>query len=244
LECADAVVVCNRVEAQLLQERYPRQRIVLQPHGVSSADYEKDCRACAKNAFPAIVGRTVLLMAGRIDTVKNQHWVVEQFPEVLRRHPKALLVVAGSVTDPPYAAALRQTIQQLGLEQNVILTGPLPSGDPRLIGLFQQARALVLPSLSETFGLVILEAWASGTPVISSRTSGALDLVVDGDNGCLFDLKNPSEFHAAVHGVISFPAAAARMGQAGKLVVKSKYDTVTLAGRVKSLYEDLKQEKR
>jgi glycosyltransferase involved in cell wall biosynthesis len=244
LECADAILACNGAEAKLLRQRYPQQRIVVQPHGVPAAEYERDRRAAAQEAFPQIAGRTVLLMAGRIDTVKNQTWAVEQFAEIFLRHPNALLVVAGSVTDPPYAAALQQSVQRLGLARGVLLTGPLPSGDPRLVGLFQLARSLILPSLSETFGLVILEAWASGAPVISSRTSGALELVVDGENGCLFDLKNPREFHAAVNGVLSYPDAAARMGQAGKGLVKSKFDTVALAGRVKSLYDELIQEKR
>ncbi|HWD21098.1 MAG TPA: glycosyltransferase family 4 protein [Verrucomicrobiae bacterium] len=244
LECADAIITCNRTEARLLEKRYPRQRIIVQSHGVPAAEYEKDCRAAALQAFPGIAGRPVLLMAGRIDTVKNQNWVVEQSAEIFRRHSNALLVIAGSVTDPPYANAVNDSIRRLGLAQNVLLTGPLPSGDPRLIGLFQSARALLLPSLSETFGLVILEAWACGAPVISSRTSGALDLVTDGENGCLFDLAKPAEFHAAVDGMLSYPDAAARLGQAGRWLVKASYDTVTLARRVKTIYEELIQEKR
>ncbi len=239
LECADAVIACNRVEAQLLRERYPAQRVVVQPHGVPAGEYEKDSRPAARAAFPSIAGRAVLLMAGRIDAVKNQNWVVEQFPEIVRRHPETLLVIAGSITDPPYAEAMNQNIARLGLGRDVLLTGPAALGRFAADRLMQEARALVLPSVSETFGLVILEAWACGTPVISSRTSGALELVVDGENGCLFNLRNPAEFHAAVTGLLSFPEAAARMAQSGRELVKSKYDTVALAGRVKNLYEEL-----
>ena len=54
---------------------------------------------------------------------------------------------------------------------------------------------MVLPSQSETFGLVILEAWATGTMVLSSQTSGACTLVRSGQNGWLFDLDNPQTFH-------------------------------------------------
>lgn len=238
LECADAVIVCNQVEAKLLRERYPRQRVFTLPHGVPASEYARDRRLEARQAFP-IAGRPMFLMAGRIDRVKNQHWVVEQFAGVIRRHPAALLVIAGSVTDPPYAEDLRQTVAKLGLEKNVLFTGALPSGDPRLAGLFQEARALILPSVSETFGLVILEAWASGRPVLSSRTSGALGLVREGENGCLFDLAAPEQFHRAIDGFLAAPDRASAMGDAGRRLVKSDYDTIALAGRVKGLYQEL-----
>ncbi len=243
LECVDAVIVCNQTEAQLLRQKYPNQRVLVQPHGVPAAEYERDRRAEARRAFPQIAGRPMFLMAGRIDKVKNQHWVAEQFAGVVRRHPEALLVIAGSVTDPPYARLLEQTIRELGLGKNILLTGPLPSGDPRLVGLFQEARALVLPSLSETFGLVILEAWASGAPVISSRTSGALGLVKEGENGWLFDVAEQDGFHRAMHAVLAAPENARRMGEAGKALVRTDYDTVALAGRVKHLYDELILEK-
>jgi glycosyltransferase involved in cell wall biosynthesis len=223
----------------LLRERYPRQRVLVQPHGVPAEEYERDRRDAARRAFPQIDRRPMFLMAGRIDKVKNQHWVVEQFAEVARRHPEALLVVAGSVTDAPYAQLVERTIRELGLGKNVLLTGPLPSGDPRLVGLFQEARALILPSLSETFGLVILEAWASGAPVISSRTSGALGLIKERENGWLFDLNEQDGFHRAMHAALTAPETARRMGEAGKTLVKANYDTIALAGRVKGLYEEL-----
>jgi len=239
LECVDAVIVCNNTEAELLRQKYPQQRVLVQPHGVPAHEYERDHRADARRAFPQIAGRPMFLMAGRIDKVKNQHWAVAQFAEIARRHPQALLVVAGSVTDAPYAQLLDQTIGELGLGKNILLTGPLPSGDPRLVGLFQEARALILPSLSETFGLVILEAWASGAPVISSRTSGALGLVKEGENGWLFDVAAPDGLRRAMCAALAAPETARRMGEAGRRLVKTDYDTVALAGRVKRLYDDL-----
>jgi len=153
------------------------------------AEYEKDHREQARLAFPKIRGRDVLLNAGRVDPIKNQGWLLEQAPEIFRRHPNAILVLAGACTDQPYGEKTDRRIRELGLEKRVLLTGGLPPSDPRLIGLVQEARALLLPSLSETFGLVILEAWAAGTMVLSSRTSGASALIEHGQNGWLFDLE-------------------------------------------------------
>jgi len=121
LERADAIVTCNPREAELLRARYPDLRIVVQPHGVSRRLYETDHRAAARRALPQIRNRSVLLCLGRIDPVKNQHWLVEQTPELLGRHPEALLVLAGSCTDEAYGNALQQRLVKLGLTDRVLL---------------------------------------------------------------------------------------------------------------------------
>lgn len=240
---ADAIVTCNPREAALFHEHHPGRRVLVQPHGVPAALFARDRRAAAQNAFPALRDRAVLLVPGRIDPTKNQDWVVAQAAELARRHPRILLVFVGACTKPEYGEALRARIGREGLQDRVLLTGPLPPGDARLIGLFQEARAVILPSVSETFGLVILEAWAAGTPVISSRTSGATALVKEGVNGWLFDLADPAGFHRAVEWLMTHPERSAQWGSAGRATVIAEYDTAVLAGRMKRLYEELTEEK-
>jgi glycosyltransferase involved in cell wall biosynthesis len=181
----------------------------------------------------------VLLVPGRIDPAKNQAWLVAQAAELVRRHPRILLVLVGACTDREYGDALQARVTREGLRGAVLLAGRLPPGDARLIGLFQEARAVILPSISETFGLVILEAWAAGTPVISSRTSGATSLVEHGVNGLLFDLDRPASFHTAVGQLLTQPERGVQWGAAGRALVGSKYDADELAGRMKRIYEEL-----
>jgi glycosyltransferase involved in cell wall biosynthesis len=107
----------------------------------------------------------------------------------------------------------------------------------------QEAQAVVLPSVSETFGIVILEAWAAGTPVIASRTTGAAALVEDGVNGMLFDLERPASFHAAVDRLLTQPELRRPWGAAGRAKVVAEYDTAVLAGRMQRIYEELREEK-
>jgi glycosyltransferase involved in cell wall biosynthesis len=240
---ADAILTCNVREAQLIRERHPDRRVIVQPHGVNAKVYAEDHRAAALEAFPQIRGRDVILSLGRIDAVKNQGWVVEQLPQVLAAHPNALLVLAGACTDEVYGAAMQRRIEELGLSQRVLITGKLPPADPRLVGLLQVARVAMLQSVSETFGLVILEAWAAGTPAISSRTSGASALIDHGRNGWLFDLNAPASFHEALRVALTDEAARARAIEAGRERVINEYDTQVLAARVRKLYETLVEEK-
>jgi glycosyltransferase involved in cell wall biosynthesis len=241
---ADAIITCNPREAALWAEKFPAKRVVVQPHGVPMAEYETDCREQAQAAFPAIRGREVLLCAGRIDPIKNQGWLLEHALEIIRRYPNSILVLAGACTDQPYGEQIERRIRELGLEKWVLLTGGLPPGDPRLIGLMQEARALLLPSVSETFGLVILEAWAAGTMVLSSRTSGASTLVEHAQNGWLFDLEKPESFHEALARTLASPAAAREMAAQGAAKVRQQYSVYTLAGRMKRLYEELMEAKQ
>jgi alpha-maltose-1-phosphate synthase len=240
---ADAIVTCNENEARLLREQYPGKRVVVQPHGVPLDIYEPDRREPAFEAFPQIRGKQILLSVGRIDPVKNQSWLIEQMSPVFQKFPRAILVLAGAVTDETYGEKLRQRIKVLGLEDRVLLTGGLPPNDLRLIGLYQAADVLLLPSKSETFGLVILEAWATGTMVLSTRTSGACTLIEDGRNGWLFDLDQPETFHQPLAQALSNSDAARRVLRRGGHEVHTLYNLTALAGRMKALYQELIEEK-
>lgn len=240
---ADAILTCNAKEAALLQEQFPSKRVLVQPHGVPLEIYQADQRAAALKAFPQIHNRQVLLCLGRIDPIKNQSWLLEQAPEIFRRYPRALLVLAGPCTDEPYGQRIQELIVRAGLENRVLLTGGLPPNDPRVVGLLQSAAALLLPSLSETFGLVILEAWAAGAPVLSTPASGPAALIQSGQNGWLFDLNEPQTFHDALARTLDDPNLAKEMAQRGASVTQ-QYSMSALAGRLKGLYEELIEEKQ
>jgi alpha-maltose-1-phosphate synthase len=184
------------------------------------------------------------LIVGRIDPVKNQGWVLVQMPRILQKHPDAVLVRAGACTDELYGKALRKEVRRLGIENKVLFTGGLPPGDPRLIGLMQSASVVVVPSLSETFGLIILEAWGARAPVISTRTSGAISLVRENENGHLFDLNREEEFDLALQRVLESPVHARRIGENGHALAGQEYDSLLLARRMKTLYEELIREKK
>jgi glycosyltransferase involved in cell wall biosynthesis len=240
---ADAIVTCNGKEAGMLRERFPAKHVLVQPHGVPFELYQQDQRESARAAFPQIRQKEVLLSVGRIDPVKNQSWLLAEAPAFLHRHPKAVLVLAGACTNESYGREIDRQITKLGIEPRVIRTGGLQPGDPRLIGLFQDASAVILPSLSETFGLVILEAWAAGAVVLASRTSGAMALVRDAENGFLFDLDQPQIFHCALDQALADRSYAEELAARGKKMVETEYSVSVLAGRLKSMYEELIEEK-
>jgi glycosyltransferase involved in cell wall biosynthesis len=130
-------------------------------------------------------------------------------------------------------------IKDRGWQDKVLLTGGMPSTDPRLIGLLQLATVLLLPSLSETFGLVLLEAWAAGTMVISSRTSGGSALIEDGRNGWLFDVDQPETFHRALDRTLADPDGRSEMARLGGEMVRDRYNVKAITRGVKDIYQQL-----
>ena len=236
---ADCIITCNEKEAALLRKRY--KRVFVQAHGVPVELYQKNHRQAARVALPRIVGRRMLLCVGRVDPIKNQHWLLDQAPAIFQKHPDAILVLAGPCTDEPYGELVGRKIKELGLQDRVLLTGGFPPNDPVLIGLLQEAAAVLLPSLSETFGLVILEAWAAGAVVLSSRTSGPSALIRHGENGWLFDLDEPGCFHSALDHALRDATRARGMASLGA-VVSQRHSLKSVASSLKSLYEELIQE--
>jgi starch synthase len=238
---ADCIVTCNEKEAALLRKK--GARVFVQPHGVPVEVYREDHRAAAGSAFPKIAGRQLLLCVGRVDPIKNQAWLLDRAPDIFKKHPEAMLVLAGPCTDEPYGKLVEGRIKELGIGDRVLLTGGFPPNAPALIGLMQEAAVVLLPSQSETFGLVTLEAWAAGAVVVSSRTSGPSALIQHAENGWLFDLENPASFHEAVDQALADQPRARQMARTGA-AISEKHSLAAVAARLKGLYEQLVEQKR
>ncbi len=236
---ADAVITCNPREAELVRGEVRAERIHYVPHGVPTETFSVDWRADADPLLSGLDADELILCVGRIDAVKNQGALVEAL-HVLREKRRAVaLVLVGAVTDATYGAALERRVEKLGLAGAVRFVGALPPRDPRLVGLYQRADVVALPSLSETFGIVILEAWAAGACVVASRTSGASELVRDGANGVLHDIDDCDGLVDALDRVLSDETLARKLASAGRAKALSDYDYVAVAGRVLDVYRSL-----
>ncbi|NJN87195.1 MAG: glycosyltransferase [Leptolyngbyaceae cyanobacterium SL_7_1] len=119
-----------------------------------------------------LTGDPIYLTLGGIEPRKNSIRLLQAFAQVLKTHPNAQLVVAGGATLFDYQAyrdAFFALVRQLGLEGDRALILPGVIADADLPALYHLADAFVFPSVKEGWGLVLLEAIASGLPVITSN---------------------------------------------------------------------------
>ena len=137
---------------------------------------------------------TDLVYAGVLIPRKGLHLLLEAFARL--DQPRAQLHLLGHPENADYAGELKKQAQDRGIANRVHFHGAVSQAD--LAEYFASARALVLPSLSEGLGRVVLEAMLTGTPVIGSRVGGIPDLIRDGENGFLVESDNVDELTAAL----------------------------------------------
>ncbi len=187
VEDARRVFVFNRVEHQRLTATLGSARVIRLPHAVVGNRACPDASAILAREYPRLSGRPFILCVSRISEAKQQHLLISAFARLAERHPELMLVLAGSLTNPQYANRLTNVIAASGLSHSVLMPGNIPPRSEQLAALYCKATAFVLPSRHEPLGIVILEAWAAGLPVIATRTSGASELIRHGETGLLVE---------------------------------------------------------
>ncbi len=234
LTLASAVICISREEEARLKERYPGRRIVYLPNGVDVASFEEK-PACSPRAEWGIPPeRRLMLCISRIDYQKNQLALLEP----LARLPQTHLLLVGPVTSSWYYNEICTRAKELGCADRLTVIPGLPPGDPRLKAILHEAEFFALPSLHEPFGIVALEAWAAGLPVIAARTGGLKDFIVHERNGLLFDSKDTEALVQAVERLLGDAALRAALAAAAREDVRA-YSWEALADRLLELYREL-----
>ena len=152
-----------------------------------------------------------LLYAARLQPLKGPDLAVRalaEVPEQLR--PDLLIAGDVSVDFAAYEAELHALVDALGLSGSVRFIGPQARVD--LARLMRGARIVLVPSHSETFGLIALEAESCGTPVIASAAGGLREAVVHGETGQLMDSRQPEDWGTAITRLLAKPWRLDRMG--------------------------------
>jgi len=186
--------------------------------------------------------RKVILFIGRLNTNKGPDIMLMAMKKVLRRHPQAMLLIAGSPqhgseAETPYSKRLRQMVQ--GLENNVRFLGFVPPEDtPRL---YLASNLLVCPSVwNEPFGRVNIEAMACGLPVVATARGGIIEAVRNGENGILLPAP-PDKNHLAraVNYLLDKPGIAEEMGRAGYRMVIRYFTWQRVVREIRAIYHSL-----
>ena len=186
---------------------------------------------------PVKHGPTILATGG-VKARKGTHLLVAALAQVRQHVPDAQLVVTGG-EDPGYPEVVQQAVAAHRLQASVHLVGMI--AENALRGWYQHADVFALPSFNvgdkfEGFGLVFLEASASGLPVVGTRGSGVEEAVVEGETGLLVPQQDVTALAAAITRLLQDDALRARLGAAGRAYAQTQ-DWSAVAGRVRGLYE-------
>lgn len=242
--CADAVLASCEVEADQLIELYGAdpERIVTVSPGVEHAFFAPGDRLQARRAVGLPVGQPVVLFVGRIQPLKGPSLAVEALAALRRdggRAANASLLIIGGPSGPQgmqEMEAVYDAIARHRLDGAVRLLPPRPH--EMLSTYFRAADVCVIPSHSESFGLVALEAAACGIPVVASAVGGLTTIVSDGETGFLVEGRDPADYAKPLGAVVADPAAAAHMGRRAAALART-YTWQRAAGDMWARVHDL-----
>jgi D-inositol-3-phosphate glycosyltransferase len=251
--CSDAILASSPDEAAQLERLYGAvpDRIEVVPPGVDHHLFFPGDKAAAR-AKLGLGPEPVLLFVGRIQPLKGADVAVRALAALTTTGPAppgppptgpaatgATLVLVGGPSGPDgdaELARLHQLVAELGLEARVRFVPPRPHG--HLASYYRAADVCLVPSRSESFGLVALEAAACGTPVVAAAVGGLRTLVADGRTGFLVEGRDPQAYAACVGRLLGSPSLAAAMSIEATALAR-RYRWSITAARLRRLYADL-----
>lgn len=194
VHAVDRVVVATAHERQLLRQIYrlSPDRVSVIPLGVDLGQFQPRDRAAARAGLGLPADGRVLLAVGRIEPLKGFDILIRALPQVTASDDVLLRIVGGDELAAAEFARLRAVADEVGVADRVDFVGAVPH--EALAAHYNAADLVVVPSFYESFGLVALEAMASGVPVVASRVGGLTTTIADGRTGYLVPWRCPEPF--------------------------------------------------
>jgi len=240
VDCADLMLASTAEERLQLAELYGAEptRVEIVPPGVDHSVFRPSADdGAALRAQLGLDDRPLALFVGRIQPLKGADVALRALAAFEDR--RSTLLVVGGPSGPAgaaEAARLQGLVAELDLAERVRFLPPQPHD--ALADFYRAADVCVVPSRSESFGLVALEAAACGTPVVAAAVGGLRSLVDDGVTGFLVDGHDPAAFAQRVSELLEQPLLAAEMGEAA-VARSGRYSWSITAARLRRLYGDL-----
>lgn len=212
---ADRLIANTDAEARQLIELYGADpdRIDVVPPGVDTEVFRPGSKAGARAALGVASDELVLAFAGRIQPLKAPDVLLRSAAVLRARYPgrrfRVLIVGGASGTGRIAPHRLAELAAELGLVDVVDFLPPMPPAE--LCRVFRAADLVAVPSYNESFGLVALEAQASGTPVVAAAVGGLRVAVADGVSGLLVPGHEPERWADSLASVLLDPARLAAL---------------------------------
>jgi D-inositol-3-phosphate glycosyltransferase len=247
VQWADRIIAATPAErAQLLWlYRADRRKIAIIPPGVNITQFQPMSRAVAKQQLGIPQDTHLLLFVGRLEPLKAVDTVLEALA-VIRQENESFLqnirfaIIGGDPQDSTDAELIRLKELSARLHLNCVVCFLGAKEQALLPYYYSAATTVIMPSDYESFGMVALEAMASGTPVIASEVGGLAFLVRHQQTGFLVPAREPQALAECITTLISDPEKCKEMGQAASNLAQN-YTWNTIANRLVATFDQIKR---
>lgn len=228
------IAISQAVERYLVQEQIPAERIHCVYDGVDLRQYQvKKTSEITDEKSTATIG-----IVGQIGSRKGHLFLLEALRDLVLYLPNLMLWIVGvepKHSTEAYTEELRHSIENWKLQDHVKFLG-FRSDIPEILARLD---VLVLPSLQEPFGKIVIEAMAMGTAVVASKVGGVPEIVLDGESGLLVPPADPAALRQALKKLLSDQDLRVKMGAVGQQRVREHFSLQRNVAETQALYEKL-----
>lgn len=208
------------------------QKIHVVSNGIDPTTFDEiECNTTFLDKY-ALEKESFVMYIGRLHSLKGVHYLIKAFQNVKKKHRKLKLVIAGSGEFEPY---LRKTA--IGMK-DIFFTGYVDSMMIKKV-LYENCLAVVVPSIYETFPMVVLEAMACGKPVIASNVGGNRILIKHGKSGLLVEPRDVRGIERFINRLCEDANLRRRMGILGRKLVEKKFTVDKMVNNTLQVYKSL-----
>ena len=234
-EDAAAIICVSKSEQALISEKYPDKKVIYLENGVNMEHFASGNAQKFRDDYNLHDERIVLNVAS-FNPQKNQSALIDSFEKVLKKYPDSKLVLIGTIYDEEYYNILLKKAEKI--KESVIIIPNIDFDSETLINAYAASDLFILPSLYEPFGIVVLEAWAAGKPVICSGVGGLKAFVHDYENGLIFDVSSTENIAERILQILDDKDLAASLAAAGKKTAE-EHSWQKITAKLIKLYEEL-----
>ncbi|MEA2054534.1 MAG: glycosyltransferase family 4 protein [Candidatus Thermoplasmatota archaeon] len=232
---ADKIIAVSEA-AKKFMSYFTQKDIVVIPNGVSIKKFNLMDKDIARKKT-GLNGDPIILYVGRLVPKKGVDVLILSMREVIKNYPHALLVISGTGKMLPL---LKTLVRIAGLDKNVLFLGFVE--DPLLPYFYNSADVFVLPSITaESFGIVLLEAMASGVPVISTKVGGIAEVLEDGKYGILVEPNSPGKLAKGIIELLDDKNLRRNMAKKGRKKVERDYSWNNIGKKIIEVYKGIEK---
>ena len=223
LDESDAIIAVSKQiadEAFKLMDKKTPHKIYVINNAVDTLKFTPHIpKTIATESTGLPVDRPIILSLGRFHPKKGYGTLINAASYVVKTHAQSLFVIAGK--DRGEKAKLQSLTSDLGLEDNVLLMDEI---SPELVPYYYaMCELFVLPSIVEGFPNVVLEAMASGKPVVATKVGGIEDLIKDGLNGFAVDVSSDSQLAERISLLLDDRELREKLSQAARKTIEENF---------------------
>lgn len=230
------VICCSKYMEEEVKHVFqvPGGKIKIIPNGIRPEAYQSANKKPSLERFHFNHDQKIVFYIGRLVQEKGIQILLEAAPLILERFPQTTFVIAGK---GPFEANLKDRTRELGLEGKVHFLGYID--DQARNDLYHAAAAAIFPSLYEPFGIVALEAMASGTPVVVSSVGGLDEIVEHEKDGLKVYPNDARSLSEQVCRILAAEDWAASLAERAYVKAVNIYSWKKIARQTAELYEEI-----